>query len=233
MTGGETRFWTMNTLRCSVTNITGLAPYNYKPGESGNPVGRRSAGAYIKEWINSLIHHGLSEKELRDIRRDKSLPASKRIAAERILRAMESPDLADFDGVVDGQLSLRELRAGGVDTTVVKKNKTRTKTSPDGTVEVEREIELHDRSGSEFDRVMDRTEGKPAQEITVSGSVDIRKVEVLFVGDLEPGRTSEIASAGSSLPLPLEESLPLDAGGGAAGNREDLRDSDDVGQSGD
>lgn len=93
-----------------------------------------------------------------------------RPAAIRLLRTIENPDMADFEPVLEGQESLRESRGSGHDTSLIKKCKTKRRIIPQGKdkdpiEEVEREIELHDRSGVDFDRAMDRTEGKPAQRI--------------------------------------------------------------------
>ncbi len=101
---------------------------------------------------------------------------------------MEAGDIADFEPVLDGQMSLRELRTAGICTTVVKKVKTKKRSIPQGPdkepiEEVEREIELHDRSGREFDRVLDRTDGKANQTISspegggVNLTVKVMKVE--------------------------------------------------------
>jgi hypothetical protein len=146
-----------------------------KPGEVRNPEGRKTAGAYVKEWINSFTHQELSEKDLRKIARDKAEPWAKRTAAERMLRTLEAPDLADFQDAVDGVSDLKALRKQGLNTEVVKKLKTKTRTIPsqdgDPVVEVEREIELYDRAGVDFDRVVEKTAGKDPQatDITSGG----------------------------------------------------------------
>jgi len=43
----------------------------------------------------------------------------------------------------------------------------------DGVVEeiIEREIELYDRGGADFDRILDRTEGKPKQSVDMNANV--------------------------------------------------------------
>lgn len=143
----------------------------YKPGESGNPEGRKTAGATLREWFNSLAERGLTEAEVRAIAKDRNAPWPKRSAALRVLRTLEDGDLADMQAFIDGDASLVELREKGVNTAIVKKAKARVRTftNQDGGTEttIEREIELHDRAGADFDRVSDRTEGKPTQRVEV------------------------------------------------------------------
>jgi hypothetical protein len=87
-----------------------------------------------------------------------------------MLRCLEWPDLADFEPYLASEMSLEELQAGGVVTEAVKKAKVRVRTASDGTTETEREVELFDRAGTDFDRVLDRTEGKPHQTLEVETS---------------------------------------------------------------
>jgi hypothetical protein len=150
-----------------VSPISGVAPpleTRWKPGQSGNPTGKpRSAGYTLREWINRFAEDGHTEDELRKIARGKANPWPMRAAAERVLRAIESADLADFEELVEGTKRLTQLRSEGVNTAVVKKIK------PCG--ERGFEIELHDRSGVDFDRIIDRTDGRPttAVEAEVEG----------------------------------------------------------------
>lgn len=149
----------------------------YKPGESGNPEGRKTAGAYIQEWINSFYANDLTLVQLRQIARDPKVGCQRRTAAERVIRTMEAGDLADFAGLLKGENNLEDLRAMGVNTEVIKKikQKTRKVVGQDEVEElVEREIELHDRAGADFDRVCDRTEGKPKQSMTHDGDIGLR-----------------------------------------------------------
>lgn len=146
----------------------------WKQGESGNKDGKhRSAGASIQENINSMAAAGLTESQLKTIARSKVRKWTERAAAERILRTLEVADLADFEDVMNGISDLTSARQSGLNTEVVKKLKTKTRTIPskdgDHVTEVEREIELHDRAGDDFDRVMDRTMGRPTQAIEHSG----------------------------------------------------------------
>ncbi len=154
-------------------------------GDIGNPKGRRTLGASVTEWVNSLAERGTNEKQLKRIARNRSCNGTLRIAAQRMLRLMEDPDMADYEPLLDGQKCMKELRHDGVDTRVIKKVKSKTREIPQGDkppiIETEREIELHDRSGSELDRLLDRTDGKPLPKLPGSDrtplSVTIMKVE--------------------------------------------------------
>lgn len=147
-----------------------------EPGEVRNPNGRKAAGLYVTEWVNVLANE--PESTLRKIVRDVSLPTTKRMAAKRLLNAIESTDLADFEPLLKGETSLQKLRESGIDTSVVKKIKAKSKVNLDADGEpetvMEREIELHDRSGDDFDRILDRTVGKPKQETTITHDGAIR-----------------------------------------------------------
>ena len=57
----------------------------WQPGESGSP-GRKSAGAYISEWINELAIR--TREHVDAVLADESANVAKRIAAARVLRAM-------------------------------------------------------------------------------------------------------------------------------------------------
>lgn len=122
---------------------------------------------------------GLPESELRRIANDPVADWTRRAAAIRIIRTLEAPDLADYEPVLDGSMALPELRTTGVNTAAVKKLKTRTRTDKDGGTEIEREIELYDRSGDDFDRVMDQTKGRPQQSIDVTTGGEPITVKVL------------------------------------------------------
>ncbi len=152
----------------SPASLANLIPI--KPGEIRNPAGRPSAGRSVKEKMNDLALKNMTEDELRAISKNKKKGWTERAAAERMLRCLESPDIADFEPVLDGQSSLREMRAEGFDTSAIKKVKVKKRSVPQEKgppiEETERDIELHNRGGSELDRIMDRTEGKPMQEIT-------------------------------------------------------------------
>ncbi len=152
----------------------------WQRGQSGNPNGRKTLGAYVVEWCNALANRGVNEKELRRLAKNRSCNGTLRIAAQRMLRLMEDPDMADFEPLLDGQKCMKELRHDGVDTRVIKKVKSKTRSIPQGDnppiIETEREIELHDRSGDEFDRVLDKSIQLPAG-VGTPLSVTIMKVE--------------------------------------------------------
>ena len=142
------------------------AEHRFKKGASGNPKGRRNAGAVEKDWMNAMGETA-TEAELLRIYRDPEQPQLKRAAAERLLHSL-SPDMADFQPILDGTMDIQKLRETGVDTSCVKKVRQRSEYDKDGNVvAVTREVELHDRSGEEFDRIADRTDGKPTQAVQV------------------------------------------------------------------
>jgi hypothetical protein len=150
--------------------------YSFKPGQSGNPNGRPTAGATLREWVNVLAAKNLSEKELRRLARDQKVPWPKRAAANRILRTLEVPDLADLEDVLTGDVTLKQAREQGLNTEVVKKMKVKTRyvlnRDGDAEKEIEREVELFDRAGVDFDRVTEHTDGRPAQGLHLSGEVN-------------------------------------------------------------
>jgi hypothetical protein len=148
----------------------------FQPGRSGNPKGRPpAAGKSIVEALNQLVADDVLEDDLRKLARSRREKPVKRIAAGLLLQALEHGDMADFDELIFGETQLEELRAKGIHTAIIKRftRRVRTKTRRDGTVEknVSVTIELHDRSGKAFDRIMDRTVGKLSR-LTVQQSPD-------------------------------------------------------------
>lgn len=153
-------------------SLANLAPA--KPGDVRNPLGIRSAGKTIREWINVLAQKDLTEAQLWKIVRDPNEPWTRRSAATRIVRSLERGDLADMENVLDGSMSLRDLRATGYNTEVVKKVKKKNLRSPDGEkIGEEIEVELFDRSGIDFDRIVEKTDGKDTQRIETEGTLNV------------------------------------------------------------
>src|SRR5947207_451921 len=107
-----------------------------KPGEIRNPLGRKTAGATVKEWLNTLAEKRVTEAQLRSIARNRKAEWARRTAAERMLRTLEAGDMADFQAFLHGEKSLDELKEAGVNTEVLKKIKVKTRTLGDGTHEV-------------------------------------------------------------------------------------------------
>ena len=140
-----------------------LIPYSELPSDNkgGARPGagrKKNCGLSILEHLNQFADEGLTEARLREISRGKREPWTRRTAAERALRSIEVADMADFQPVVKGSSELEELRASGVDTSLIKK------ITPN---EFGAAVELHDRSDGAFDRIMDRTHGKPDQAVSV------------------------------------------------------------------
>lgn len=190
-------------------------------GEARNPEGRKTMGAYISECLNQLAADpDITELELRKIAKDKTYEKNMRAAAHYYLLLMERPDIADFEVVLDGQKSLVELRNDGVDTAIVKKMKQKTRSIPNPaggeTTEVEREIELHDRSLDAFNVVLARTDGRPheTKEVEVNVSVSqltdeelIARAAQLFGGVVEsPIVDVPAIAAGQPEALPEQQS---------------------------
>lgn len=165
----------------SIANYPNLTPFTSErqPKNSGR---KPSAGLSVREWVNSM--QDWEEADLRKVCFDRKLPWTKRLAAKRMLHAIENPDLADFNDYLEGGVDLIDLRDKGIDTALVKKAKVKTRTiERDGAepiVEVEREIELHERSADDFDRLLDQTAGKPIQPVALDAAVT--SVEIAIPG---------------------------------------------------
>lgn len=167
------------------TNHPGGTPpveHQFQPGVSGNPKGRPSAGAALVELVNVLGARNPIESELRRIARDQNIGWMDRAAAERALRTLEAGDIADFEDWLTGDTSLQELREKGLNTELLKK----CKIDDEGG----RSLELHDRAGADFDRIADRTEGRPSQALKLTGKVELPTVvEIEIVGRAATGGT--------------------------------------------
>lgn len=114
----------------------------------------------------------------------KSSPVALKIACNRLLAMMERPDMADFEPLADGQLSVRELRKAGIDTAAIKKwepKRTRITRRKEGEAEIveevmEAKIELFDRSLPSFEKVLDRTDGVVKGDTNVTVNVAIAEI---------------------------------------------------------
>lgn len=184
------------------------------PGQSGNPAGRPKRGAVVEEWLDQMSDW--TADDLIAAVKDRKSPQAKVEAAIQSLHARELPDLADFQPYLDGA-TLDDLRKRGIDTRSVKKAKVRKRTHTDkdgGSIEtVEREIELHDRSGPAFDRIMDRTVGKPLAKVqtehTDGRPHELQAAELLLKlaavtgrADLKAQAAALAASQAPALPAP-------------------------------
>src|SRR4051812_27652554 len=96
----------------SESQLANLIPF--KPGQSGNPLGRPSAGATVKEWCNSLMQRNLTKKQLLAITRKDGIPIGESVAALHLLRMAENPDLADYTPFLDAEKDLVQLRKKGL-----------------------------------------------------------------------------------------------------------------------
>ena len=88
----------------------------YKPGESGNPTGRKTYGAYASEWMNSMATW-TEEQLLKVIGNRKNEPAAKVAAAQRVLNGICDEKLGseDFDRCcnrTDGRPTQRREMSG-------------------------------------------------------------------------------------------------------------------------
>lgn len=149
---------------------SGNADTQWQPGQSGRTY---TLGA---EMLNLM--HSWRKKTPADMHRILASPESTlamRGAAIRLLQLAERPDMAQFEAYIDGQKNLDQLAKSGVDTGQIKRLR-RSKEA--------REIELHDRSGEEFDRAVDRTHGKPMQAIRVDGGAEM--VKRIIIEGIEP-----------------------------------------------
>ena len=111
-----------------------------------------------------------------------------------MLRAMECGDMADFEGLLNGETTLQELRDSGVNTEVVKRIRQRKRTvSTDDRSEetIEHEIELHDRAGADFDRVVEHTDGRPRQTLEHGDQMSLNTVEFIIPGISPPSESQK------------------------------------------
>jgi len=115
----------------------------FQPGESGNPAGRRSGGAYVTEWINAFLitdDEGRPRYTLADLRaivEDPNEAPARILAARRILSACRDGE----KWVIDRK---GKAHRGGTDS----------------------------EPGRDFDRIADRLEGKPVASVNVHSTSD-------------------------------------------------------------
>lgn len=153
--------------------ISGTFPpveHQFPPGVSGNPAGRPTAGATIREHYNALMASDLTQAQLRRIATDPRSSIARAAAARDVLRALEYGDLADFEPIADGKMSLEQARKKGLNTAAIRKIKVKRRTLRDAEgqeigEEVEREVELYDRAGDHLSRICDQTESRPKTNI--------------------------------------------------------------------
>lgn len=161
------------------------------PENPPNRAGRPSAGATIREHMNGMTQSGTDEATLRKIAKDKSAPVGRRMAAIQLLKAIEVDDLSDFDPYVEGAVTLSELRASGVDTSVVKKAKVTVRSMGEQGTETTREIEVRDRAGDALDKIIGHTaptmnEQEKNERLDAGKATGSEKIEVVYVDRITP-----------------------------------------------
>jgi hypothetical protein len=187
-------------------SLLNLKPPQRKGDRGLYPKGRPAAGATIIEWMN--VMQGIGETRLREIARNKRLPACKRAAAIQWLRIVRMPDVADFTPFIHGNKTMAELRSDGTDTTVVK----RFGVIP-GRFGDAHSLELHDHTGDALDRILDRTLHKPLQKMdtNISGNVGISADDVLRAAtQTDSGRKAAMLSAQAMLEATGKKMEPPD-----------------------
>ena len=147
-------------IQSQLAHGVGISPVNgqpikgrWKPGESGNPAGRKSIGASIRDWMTTL--DGTEHAELERLAKSRKEPISKILAAQALLRAATSADVADFDDVIAGKMTLKDAQAKGLPTKAIK----RAKANAAGGVD----IELRADQREDLALIIDHTDGKAIQ----------------------------------------------------------------------
>ena len=170
-------------------------------GEPGrNPAGRPPGGLVVEEWLNLLLHDAEMDRDaLWRLAENAKTPTAKAIAANQALLARFPADLSDFEPFIDGARTLKQLKSDGVSTYGVKscevKRKRLVAGAGDAAQEWEiehRKIELHDRSGPAFDRVMDRTVGRSRENKDVNVKIE----------HITPTPIIHLPAGFASMPLP-------------------------------
>lgn len=100
-----------------VSPISGVAPpaaFRWPKGVSGNPAGRPSAGAHVREWINVMV--GWNVAELQSVIDDPDAPSAKVTAARQWFNARMGNG-ASVDRIFDRTEGTPEPSGGGVPAT--------------------------------------------------------------------------------------------------------------------
>lgn len=166
---------------------SGVVPPVAHRFKKGNPGGRRPIGSSVRDWMNIL--QGASRATLEKIAKRPGRGSAKVIAAVRVLRAMEHPDVADYDAITEEGLTAAQARAKGINTAPIKRVKVKRRTiereGQEPIVEIEREIELRDTALQESEFVTNQTGGTPTKTINVQGGADLAPPQIIvrMVGD--------------------------------------------------
>lgn len=174
-----------------------VAP-QWQPGQSGNPAGRKTAGASIREWYNSM--HGWSEDDLKRCMNDKKEGYSKRKVAEAILN-MGAVDVADYEDLIEGRKTLAQLKAEGVRTNTIKRVKRKTKTDGGGS---EYEIEFRDSVDTVTEAIIGHTDGKAIQRVETTGNLNVNNTPAddVLRAEMDKIRRELMAPVAPVEPLP-------------------------------
>lgn len=121
----------------------------WSPGESGNPDGRVKGGAYVNEWINALLICG---------------PNGHRYTVDEIQAIAESGESAPA-----AKMAARRVLSAMRDGTKWGEDAETGEFYPMGT---------DPEPGRDFDRIMDRLGGKPAQSIQVNQTIERKQTEI-------------------------------------------------------
>jgi hypothetical protein len=124
---------------------------------------------------------GTEHAELERLAKSRKEPISKILAAQALLRAATSADVADFNDVISGKMTLKDAQAKGLPTKAIK----RAKANAVGGVD----IELRADQREDLALIIDHTDGKAIQRIATDSppmlAVQI-SVPGLSVGELMP-----------------------------------------------
>jgi hypothetical protein len=127
---------------------------------------------------------------------------------------MEHPDIADWQRVLDGTLDLDQAKEAGIPTDQAKKFEVIETRGEHETV-IRRKVELHDRSAQAFDQIMDRTGGKPRQEVEQISSGP-QTIVIVAAGNAPPAQLQANSGVGAGLvdvsAVPAETPVMADSG---------------------